>query len=758
MGSTPARYGLGRVTAVAAMLSLAGAAAAPAPAEFSGDCIVAGRDDGRLVAAGKSRIERRRARIGLRVLDLPVRALQPQVPFRPNLCLNRARTGFPMPSSNSYEPSYGDCVWSAIDGVPWEGDFEWSSDWRNPQVPWYQVAFGKVVTLGEIRLWTRRGYPLRDFDVRLQERSGGWRTVAVVRGNRAEMREFTFPLAQAQAISVLCLSGPDHQPAIRRIAELQAFAPRPRRPIRARHFAYRVLTPPNHPYYLEVREAYGEGETLREVGYEVQVNGRVAFRRSHRCDGAGPISYAFPVQPSGAGQATVRFVDTSGQGLAIARVRVIVDPVGQAQRRGLLKPMVVAPRLEIAPPYTQPGPSEALGGWVAAMAPARPFLQPGLLAIVGYATPDAEAVRARVFAYAALAARHRVPWVLQLSSWWADTPLRVPDGLGGTFGDIRYQQIAYSRFDTYHDPGLKEYLDAVAPGTYSVHYGLTIPNLWSNTPWLTMNDARLNAFKVACLRRAIDAVNAVLRTPAGDLLQAIVTDDEPIYWTRIVDWREEGYARVNGGVARTDLLLDFNPCVIRDAAADGVRLDPRDGLSDAERQWLHENNARYVALICRTIHEALQPRPPGRSGPDLRERIFNYLLAQPLYPLEDYGHPGFEIGVVPHAAVGLEAGDERYFERARDLGPLANSDFECGHPNAETVNSWEPNFRAWHDAGCQFVQLCNPGPAENWRGLFARVGGWNATERTRCRALSALVQEAATAEWRRARWQAIPAR
>ncbi|MBM3496013.1 MAG: hypothetical protein FJX72_17070, partial [Armatimonadetes bacterium] len=718
-----------------ATLLLALALTAPPGRAGSFSVIRAGADGPMLASTGSSRVERRTATTGLRILDVAVRSVPARMPRPTNLCLNRARKGFPAPSSNSSEPSYGDCVWSAIDGVPWEGDYEWSSDYRNPAVPRFEVAFGKVVRVDSVRLWLRRGYELRDFDVMVRLASGKWETVGTARGNREEMRAFRFPARSVTAVGVECLSGPDIQPTIRRITEIEAFGPEPAPPAGTSGFSYRIDLPAGKQRYLDIREAYGEGETLREVEYEVRLDGRAVHQRVHRCDGPGPISYAVPIPAGAARRSVLSFVDTRGYGLSIARVRALSDPVGIAERKGLSGPMLIAPRLEIRPPYTQPEPDRALAAWVAAAEPARAFVRPGLLAIVGYATPDAAAVEAKIRAYAELAQRHRTPWVLQLSSWWADTPLRVPDGLGGTFGDIRYQQIGYSQHDNYHDPGLKEFMDAVSPGTYSVHYGLTVPNLWSNTPWLTMNDERLNAFKVDCLGKAVGAVNRVKAEPGGELLQAIVTDDEPIYWTRITDWMEQGYGSVNGGVRRTDLILDVNPSVVRDAAREGVTLDPTDGLSDRERQWLHRNNARYVAMKCRAIRDALAPGSP------LRERIFNYLLAQPLYPLDDYGHPGWEIGMVPGAAIGLEAFDGRYFTRARDLGPLANSDFECANPSADQTRAWEPNFGAWHDAGCSFVQLCNPGPADRWVGLFEAIGKWDLAARRTERALSALVQE-----------------
>ncbi len=216
---------------------------------------------------------------------MAVRALGAQAPRRENLCLNRSRTGFPKPTSNSSEPSYGDCVWSAVDGVPWEGDFEWSSDYRNPEVPVYEVAFGRTVALAEVRVWLRRGYVLKDFDLRWRDGHGTWHAIDAVRGNRDDLRIFAFPAVQATAVGMTCIRGPDIQPTIRRITELEAFGPREPRRAPPRSFSYQIDLPPGPSRFIEIREAYGEGEALREVDYEVRLDGKTLHRRRHRCDG-----------------------------------------------------------------------------------------------------------------------------------------------------------------------------------------------------------------------------------------------------------------------------------------------------------------------------------------------------------------------------------------------------------------------------------------------------------------------------------------
>ncbi len=736
----------------AVLLAAAAGLCFPAAAEIT-SAIVAGSDAAYLVEEGPSRTVAYSDRVGLRNLRLFGRSLAPTHLPRANLCENRRREGSPAPSASSCEASYGDCLWAGIDGVPWAGEYEWCNDHREEGMPWYRVEFAEPALVGEVRLFTRDTYPLSDFTVVLETPDAAV-AVAEVRGNTDGEWSAAFEPIEAVAIRVDCLRGPDHQPSIRRIQELQAFAPRPEPPEPPRSFAYRVDVPAEAPIYVEVREVYTHASTLADIEYEVRIDGRAVHTRRHRCDGPGPISYSFELTDTEPGAHVLTFVDTSGAGLAINRVRVISDPVNTARRRGLLRPFIIAPRIALPHPFDSREVDRGLEAWVRAVSRGAPHVQPGLLAIVGYAAPDVDTLEAHIRAYADLAARHGIPWVLQLSSWWADTPLHVPDGEGGRFGDVRYQQIGWSEHDAYDDPGLAEYLESRAPGSYDRRYGLTVPNIWSSTPWLTMNDDRLNAYKVDRLRTAAAVVNQVQAGPTGHLLRAVVTDDEPMYWPRITDWMAGGFAAANDGVLRPDLILDVNPCVVEDAATDGVILDPRDGLSPVERQWLHENNARYAEMVCRTLRDALEPRPKGSREADLRDRIFNYILAQPCYPLDDYGRPGWHLGIVDGAAIGLEAFDERYFARARDLGPLANSDLECANPSAETTLAWEGHFRAWHDVGCQFIQLCNAGPAENWTGLFEAMGQWDSAERMTQRALSALIQEAATEEWRAAEYRA----
>jgi hypothetical protein len=163
----------------------------------------------------------------------------------------------------------------------------------------------------------------------------------------------------------------------------------------------------------------------------------------------------------------------------------------------------------------------------------------------------------------------QMPVQLSLDTWWGSTPGGA-DGRGGFWTDVAYQQVVYN--DTQKQ------------------FELSIPNRWSSTPWLTMNDPALNEFKASRLRRAAaylrSRVDAVTTAGAANPILAINLDNEPVYW-----------ASGNAGLGNDLLLADFNPTAVAAAAKDGVTLDPIDGLSREERVWLHRNILHYNRII-----------------------------------------------------------------------------------------------------------------------------------------------------------------
>lgn len=158
---------------------------------------------------------------------------------------------------------------------------------------------------------------------------------------------------------------------------------------------------------------------------------------------------------------------------------------------------------------------------------------------------------------------------LGLNSWWAATPSGM-DGQGGLWSDINYHQVVY-------DP-----LNIDGRGNWK----LSTPNIWSDVPWLTMNNATYNNARNERLKDVTDYIQKKLaeyRAAGGKQPDiGVYMENEPVYWP---------YYAFN---ASPEAAGDFNSSVIAAAKADGVTLNPEDGLSTIERVWLYKNLKKYI--------------------------------------------------------------------------------------------------------------------------------------------------------------------
>ena len=154
-----------------------------------------------------------------------------------------------------------------------------------------------------------------------------------------------------------------------------------------------------------------------------------------------------------------------------------------------------------------------------------------------------------------------LPLIFNFNSWWDCTPCGR-DGEGGYLNDIPYQQITYNPLT-----GKKT---------------LSVPNIWRNTPWLTMNHPRLNALRAQRLRQTMACfakVRARFFARYGAEPQVkIFIDNEPTYWSQFAYCTSPD----SGG--------DFNERCIADAARDSVDLEPKGpALTLPQREWLLKN-------------------------------------------------------------------------------------------------------------------------------------------------------------------------
>lgn len=256
--------------------------------------------------------------------------------------------------------------------------------------------------------------------------------------------------------------------------------------------------------------------------------------------------------------------------------------------------------------------------------------------------------------------QYSLPAMLGFVSWWGGTPLREPDGLGGLFGDIKYQQVCYTP-DTEHpeDADLKALLEE----RYNNHYCLSVPNQWSSTPWLTMNSKLLNDYRC---KRMDEAIGILKEVSNGDTkwLDNVYIDNEPRYWDTVC----ERHNKKRPGTGT--LWADFNPCVIEAAKKDGIDLNPADGLSDKELLWLHRNVGNYMQELVDTVRNALDKHGFGSSVP----AYTHSLQHKDMFPGDIISHPASEWAYAEGARSGLEGMWTQLsdFARVREWGKWAN--------------------------------------------------------------------------------------
>lgn len=322
---------------------------------------------------------------------------------------------------------------------------------------------------------------------------------------------------------------------------------------------------------------------------------------------------------------------------------------------------------------------------------------------------------------------------VKLTSDWGGWPIWVSDGRGGRFGDLEYQQIVYSPNHVRETPQLRELLG----DSYAREYGLTTPNRWSNTPWLTYNHPRLNAFLGQQYSRVAAIYDRVLeeRILAGEAIPfaPISTGTESLYWVREGNRGMDDfvYTEYNDGINRDPLTGDFNPYTVEAARRDGVELDPTDGLDRRERDWLHHNLARYTQMLVDAMYGAqggsiLRVTDDGNLQPVVapRHQIYTEPYGYRFYPYWDVTRPMMQVGVVRGARPGAQwytTDFVPYLRRQRELGKTANPNFEwTGIAGEDDAVS---SLRAAYAFGVEFVTLYNwTGDVDRAKRVLERYG------------------------------------
>ncbi len=225
----------------------------------------------------------------------------------------------------------------------------------------------------------------------------------------------------------------------------------------------------------------------------------------------------------------------------------------------------------------------------------------GFLSFIGYARRSEEESRKAIDKDLAVSAATGLPYHFMLQSWWGGANVG-PDGLGGYFSDLKYESVNY-------DPERKEFKPS-------------FPNQWGNSLWPTKNHPHLNKVnnhRIGNVARYLADRTEVLRASGQSVPPPVI----------YAEWGP------NYGP-------DYNAAAVEAAKQDGVTLDPRDGLSREEAQWIYESYGRYFNQQVPTYTESLgrghvivrdgKPQPP--SDP-LIDNVYTH-------GFWDHGNPNFD--------------------------------------------------------------------------------------------------------------------
>lgn len=403
---------------------------------------------------------------------------------------------------------------------------------------------------------------------------------------------------------------------------------------------------------VRVREIYPDTPKQPTYTYDILIGGRLVLRREHTGTGFGPVSAMVRV-PVWARKSDGVCVVNKGGTIRIAGVdpvsRKELDAIERSDSFGLFGVVLQAHGQEKA---------KAWADELAAKMPSKPGIYRGFALEVPYARWDHDMLDKQIAANLSWAKEHSLALMPLFVSWWSGTPMGIPDGEGGTFGDIKYQQVCWTPDSTVDEaPGLR----ALLGDRWDPRYCLSVPNEWSNTPWLTMNSPALNAYR----HRKLDEVLRMFSghwKGSGVPISGLCLENEPRYWDSVCD---------AGNPKRKikTLWADFNPLAVADAAKAGVKLDPSDGLDTRERTWLQRNVARYNQMAVDQARKTLRSVEPS-----LGDRVFTHSLQLVGFPGEEICHPMSEWAYANGALTGLEGIWMKLsdLDRVREWGPWAN--------------------------------------------------------------------------------------
>ena len=335
----------------------------------------------------------------------------------------------------------------------------------------------------------------------------------------------------------------------------------------------------NKPLLLEIQEVHNRRPEV--FGYTVLVNDQEVYFRTYYEMAAGPNHYFVQIDPRIAGVSNNLRVMLRNEGngmFSIGKMWIYADLLdGLARQEEVFRtmPIIFDPRCQFD---ASPGVDlNKIGGdYAFALEKVKDYQKryadttcygpPGICWTWGfcYGFHEQAGIRRSIDHWLNLSSDTRMPSQFDFNgAWWGSTPTG-PDGLGGYFSDLKYQQIAY-RNDTK---------------TYHAGFG----DSWISPTF--NNEQLMKARKVrfrSIMQYTVDRL-AFMKAHGKAPPPPVVV-------------RGQGEDYLPGG--------DFGDAVRAAALSDGVILNPEDGLTDAELDWMDRNLVRYISTLAKNTGEVV---------------------------------------------------------------------------------------------------------------------------------------------------------
>ncbi len=425
--------------------------------------------------------------------------------------------------------------------------------------------------------------------------------------------------------------------------------------------SYRVRVEPEAVTLLELEEIYGRGHDV--IAYQVLINNVPTAFRTWQGSGAGPVHYFVCVPPTGLQSVKVTLRNQGKAAWSLGRLWAWSDFQSFFTDSGMETPFYLAPTIALS--WHDSAADLSKLSQIKSSLGTAIHAKPAWTTWLAYAGLSERQLQERINYVLRIAEESGMPVQLAFDTWWGNTP-NGSDGQGGFWTDVQYQQVVYNA--TKHG------------------YQLSVPNRWSSVPWLSVNHPALNAWKADRLRAATQYLSQSLRRLKAQgkpsPILALNLDNEPVYW-----------ASGNAGLGSDLLLADFNSHTVEAARRDGVALDPANGLTIKERQWLSGNLLRYNSMIANAAaaglgrDSSLVNKAGAHPADDLlRNNLYTQAMVasgELQYPRLDSVYPFWETAAPAAARVGGEwNGDSpREYEAVSHqiaLGRNAAVNAECG--------------------------------------------------------------------------------